>query len=307
MTHSYALTITTYYDLVQSKDSPFTYSDIMEMLLFLKERVLFYASSRKDKEAYYLTAFSMLYRALHNVLGGRGVFSEESVWLLPSVSWKSHDATEKLILAKAPSMAPFKIRYRIFQSALLNDLHRGSYESLRISVRRDFILQDAMKALDNSEKVKTLKRVTFISEFGIAEAGIDGGGLFKEFFIELCKIVFDPKYGLFKETSNRELYPNPSSAVTFGPDHLAAYSFIGKILSKAIYESILVEPQLADFFLRKMLGKPIDYKDLESLDAELYKHLISLRDLKDNVEDLALTFTTSDECNVRCWRKCRTW
>eukprot|EP00826_Nyctotherus_ovalis_P002770 TRINITY_DN10557_c0_g1_i2.p1 TRINITY_DN10557_c0_g1~~TRINITY_DN10557_c0_g1_i2.p1 ORF type:complete len:206 (+),score=59.08 TRINITY_DN10557_c0_g1_i2:541-1158(+) len=190
----------------------------MEMLLFLKERVLFYASSRKEKEAYYLTSFSMLYRALHNVLGGRGVFSEESVWLLPSVSWESKDATEKILLAKAPFLAPFKVRYKIFQDSLLNDLHRYSYGFVHISVRRDFILQDAMKALDSSEKIKTLKRVTFISEFGIPEAGIDSGGLFKEFFIELCKIVFDPKYGLFKETSNRELYPNPSSAVTFGPD-----------------------------------------------------------------------------------------
>jgi len=280
---------------MESKDSMLYFGDIMDMIRVLKERILLYASSRKE---YYLYAFSMLYRALHNVLAGRGVFNEESIWLMPSMSWKSKDSSEKLILAKAPFMAPFEVRYKLFQDSVIKDLSRCLYSSVHISVRREFILYDAMKALDSDENIKSLKRVSFINEFGIPEAGIDGGGLFKEFFIELCKIVFDPKYGLFKETSNRELYPNPSSAITFGSEHLAAYCFIGKIVSKAIYESILIEPQFADFFLRKMLGKPIDYKDLESLDSELYKHLITLRNTKDNVEELALTFTTLDEDEV---------
>ena len=62
----------------------------------------------------------------------------------------------------------------------------------------------------------------------------------------------------------------------------------------------VIEPQFADFFLRKMLGRPIDYKDLNSLDKELYNNLLTLRNMEDNIEDLGLNFTTNDENNVIC-------
>lgn len=41
-------------------------------------------------------------------------------------------------------------------------------------------------------------QVEFVNEFGEREAGIDAGGLFKEFWTELSSIAFDPSYGLFK-------------------------------------------------------------------------------------------------------------
>lgn len=47
-------------------------------------------------------------------------------------------------------------------------------------------------------------------------AGIDGGGVFKEFFTSLCKEVFDTDRGLWLETQQRELYPNPHAYATEG-------------------------------------------------------------------------------------------
>ncbi len=38
----------------------------------------------------------------------------------------------------------------------------------------------------------------FVNQLGLPEAGIDSGGLFKEFVVELCKIAFSAKIGLFK-------------------------------------------------------------------------------------------------------------
>jgi hypothetical protein len=43
--------------------------------------------------------------------------------------------------------------------------------------------------------------VTFVDEHGSAEAGIDGGGLFKEFVLTTCRAAFDPSFGLFDETA----------------------------------------------------------------------------------------------------------
>lgn len=44
----------------------------------------------------------------------------------------------------------------------------------------------------NKNHLKGKLEVRFVDEFGNYEAGIDAGGLFKEFLIELSKIVFNP-------------------------------------------------------------------------------------------------------------------
>jgi ubiquitin-protein ligase E3 C len=102
-------------------------------------------------------------------------------------------------------------------------------------------------------------------------AGIDGGGVFKEFFTSLCKEVFDTDRGLWLANKKNELYPNPhayatecKSFVAFvspaliirglgGVAHsLNWYRFIGRILGKAMYEGILVDVAFAGFFLAKV-------------------------------------------------------
>ena len=45
----------------------------------------------------------------------------------------------------------------------------------------------------------------------IPRAGIDGGGVFKEFLTSLAKEVFDSDRGLWLSTKQHELYPNPHS------------------------------------------------------------------------------------------------
>ena len=142
--------------------------------------------------------------------------------------------------------------------------------------------------------LKGLVRVQFVNEHGVEEAGVDGGGLFKDFLSALIEEAFDPvKTGLFVETPDRTLYPNPASYLRAGPDHLRKLEFLGAILGKAVYEGILVDLPLAGFFLAKLRdGRPPELNDLATLDPELYRHLLSLKRLPaDQVEDLFLFFT----------------
>jgi hypothetical protein len=44
--------------------------------------------------------------------------------------------------------------------------------------------------------------------------GIDGGGVFKEFFTDLSKEVFDSDRGLWLANKKNELYPNYGSYAT---------------------------------------------------------------------------------------------
>lgn len=66
--------------------------------------------------------------------------------------------------------------------------------------------------------------------------------------------------------ADQRLYPNPRCR---DPPHLAYFTFLGRLLGKALYEGILVEPTFADFFLRKLLGRANTPDDLPSLDAAL--------------------------------------
>ena len=98
--------------------------------------------------------------------------------------------------------------------------------------------------------------------------------LFREFMSQLMQTGFNPKYGFFKTTSKQLLYPNPD-AVLAQADCLKHFHFLGRMLGKIIYESMMVELPLADFFLCKLLNKynsDVDIYHLESLDPELYKY-----------------------------------
>lgn len=97
--------------------------------------------------------------------------------------------------------------------------------------------------------------MVLVSDLGTEEAGIDGGGVFKEFMDALTKRAFDPQYALFRSTPEHLLYPNPLSELAAGDEHLRHFEFIGRVLGKALYESILVEPQFALFFLQRLAGK----------------------------------------------------
>ena len=64
---------------------------------------------------------------------------------------------------------------------------------------------------------------------------------------------------------------------------------------QALYENLLVELPLADFFLSKLLGDAtgiLDVHHLASLDPVLHKNLLYLRHYKGDVADLGLDFTT---------------
>jgi ubiquitin-protein ligase E3 C len=66
---------------------------------------------------------------------------------------------------------------------------------------------------------------------GLDEAGIDGGGIFREFMSELIKTAFDPNRGFFKCTNDKLLYPNPQ-AVLLMEGYRNHYFFLGRILGK---------------------------------------------------------------------------
>ncbi|XP_050375233.1 E3 ubiquitin-protein ligase UPL6 [Argentina anserina] len=199
------------------------------------------------------------------------------------------------ILKQAPFLVPFTSRVKIFTSQLAAARERHESHSVytrnRFRIRRDHILEDAynqMSAL-SEEDLRGPIRVSFVNEFGVEEAGIDGGGIFKDFMENITRAAFDVQYGLFKETSDHLLYPNPGSGMIHD-QHLQFFHFLGILLAKALFEGILVDIPFATFFLSKLKQKYNYLNDLPSLDPELYRHLIFLKHFKGVISELELYF-----------------
>ncbi|KAI8646447.1 hypothetical protein BD408DRAFT_380510 [Parasitella parasitica] len=203
------------------------------------------------------------------------------------------------LLNNIPFVIPFEQRVEIFRMFVNNDKKRNKIEEVysrpkaAATVRRDHMFEDGFDQLNSlGAELKNKVTISFVDEFGLEEAGIDGGGVFKEFLTGLSREAFSIDYGLFTATSEQLLYPSPSSYAT-KPQQLKYFEFLGLIIGKAVYEGILLDIAFAEFFLKKCLGKVNYLDDLSSLDPALYKGLLTLKNYDGNVEFLALDFTST--------------
>ncbi len=183
------------------------------------------------------------------------------------------------VLERLPFVLPFALRVRILRHLVALDrrsLADSPHHWIRCTIKRARVVEDSYLELNKyGSDLRQTIQVSFVNHEGLQEAGIDGGGLFKEFVNTLSRQAFNPSYGLFCQTAEGLLYPNPQ-AETAHPwqgslDHLRLFEFLGRIVGKAIYDGILIELRLAPFFLRRMLGQALHFDDLRSLDPELHK------------------------------------
>ncbi|ORZ21131.1 hypothetical protein BCR42DRAFT_406881 [Absidia repens] len=206
------------------------------------------------------------------------------------------------LLNNIPFVISFEHRVQIFRMFVTNDRKRNNILDFvrphaEVRIRRDHVFEDGFNQLYKlGPDLKKKISIMFIDSFGIEESGIDGGGVFKEFLTSLGHESFNTDYGLFSSTPDQLLYPNPGSFATEA-SQLAYFEFLGLVIGKALYEGILLDVAFAEFFLKKCLGKINYLDDLPSLDPELYKGLIQVKNFDGNVEDLCLDFTLTENGN----------
>lgn len=223
------------------------------------------------------------------------------------------------ILKKLPFFILFKDRVKIFQSLIDLDKARmniGDYGSpkLRSDIRREFLLEDAFMGFHNvGEKLKNPLQIKFFNEYGGEEAGIDGGGITKEFLTSVAIEGFNPnnELKLFKETnSDNQLYPNDEIfkciAKKINTDEqmkkLLYLKFLGSIIGKCFYDNVLIDISFAPFFLNKWCNTNNSMRnsinDLNYLDSELFINLMKLIKMSPNeIENLDLNFTIDEKIN----------
>mmetsp|Transcript_29420 Transcript_29420/g.67753 ORF Transcript_29420/g.67753 Transcript_29420/m.67753 type:complete len:1036 (+) Transcript_29420:80-3187(+) len=223
---------------------------------------------------------------------------------IPAVLGGSSAAREVLeaVLEELPHVLPFEDRVTLLHNVILLDQEnreetRAPWARSRLKqhrIRRNFLVEDGFAAFDGlntADGLREVFKVQFVAPDGEPESGIDGGGLFKEFMIHICRETFAPKYGLFASTDDGTLYPLPS-AFRVHPNAAELYRFLGKVVGKAVYEMLLLEPQFSRVFLNRILGMINEVDDVAALDREVHKGMLRLKET-DNIEELGLTFTIS--------------
>mmetsp|Transcript_1495 Transcript_1495/g.3700 ORF Transcript_1495/g.3700 Transcript_1495/m.3700 type:complete len:357 (+) Transcript_1495:170-1240(+) len=228
---------------------------------------------------------------------------------------KTHNDYESLlmtpVLRVCPFLVSFKRRLKLFERIVTTNrmdiqgqhnsnpfsMDPGLKPGIPVRIMRGRVLEDGLATLNNLGKNMRQRIVVhYLNEAGAQEAGVDVGGLFKEFWTDLSALAFNPNYALFRVTEGAGncLYPNPSSGAAHGSEHIKLFEFLGRILGKALYEGITIHPQFAHFFLSFLRG---DYNflhmlpDLSTMDPQLYNNLMFLKTYNGDAEDLSLTFT----------------
>ncbi|KAK7402393.1 ubiquitin-protein ligase (E3) [Neonectria punicea] len=238
------------------------------------------------------------------------------------------------ILKHMPFVVPFETRVMIFRQFIHLDRARrdGVNPMIHIvarhhaQIRRTRLFEDAYQQFYKlGDGFKDPIQITFVDQFGAREAGIDGGGVTKEFLISVTSEAFggqDKGPGMFTSNEKGLLYPDPTAADVLREslreggltesdpewkDHVSSllrrFEFLGRIVGKCMYEGILVDLAFAGFFLLKWASAgPNDensYKgsvnDLRDMDEDLYKGMLRVKNYSGDLSELGIDFTVTDQ------------
>ncbi|XP_050562405.1 probable E3 ubiquitin-protein ligase HERC3 isoform X1 [Spodoptera frugiperda] len=194
---------------------------------------------------------------------------------------------QQLQMQIAISRAATQIFTRLFMDPTY-EYQRDQF--LNLTVSRNHIVRDTMTQISSHEtsQLKKPLRVEFVGE----EAE-DAGGVKKEFFLLLLKEIFDPVYGMFKQSEETNMIwfsNNP-----FEDDVM--YYLIGAIYGLAIYNSIIIYVPFPLVLYKKLLEEAVMLDDLSDLYPTLANSLKSLLDYPDeDVEEVfSLCFAVNTE------------
>ncbi|KAF4581941.1 TOM1 protein [Ophiocordyceps camponoti-floridani] len=153
---------------------------------------------------------------------------------------------------------------------------RPSYPTLQLAVRRDHVFHDSFKSLyfKSGDEMKFGKlNIRFHGE-----EGVDAGGVTREWFQVLARQMFDPNYALFIPVSSDRTTFHPNKLSGINDEHLMFFKFIGRVIGKALYEGRLLDCFFSRAVYKRILGKSVSVKDMESFDPDYYKSLCWMLD-----------------------------
>ncbi|KAM9188309.1 putative E3 ubiquitin-protein ligase HECTD2 isoform 3-T3 [Mergus octosetaceus] len=120
---------------------------------------------------------------------------------------------------------------------------------LNVKVRRTHLVSDSLDELARKRAdLKKKLKVTFVGE-----AGLDMGGLTKEWFLLLIRQIFHPDYGMFTYHKDSRCHWFSS----FKCDNYSEFRLVGALMGLAVYNSITLDIRFPPCCYKKLLSPPI--------------------------------------------------
>ncbi|KAF8060412.1 hypothetical protein N665_1217s0015 [Sinapis alba] len=215
-------------------------------------------------------------------------FAEKHKRLLNSFVRQNPSLLEKSLsmMLKAPRLIDFDNKKAYFRSRIKHQHDQHISGPLRISVRRAYMLEDSYNQL-RMRSLQDLRGRLNVQFQG--EEGVDAGGLTREWYQLLSRVIFDKGALLFTTVGNDATFqPNPNSV--YQNEHLSYFKFVGRMVAKALFDGQLLDVYFTRSFYKHILGVKVTYHDIEAVDPDYYKNLKWL--LENDVSDiLDLTFS----------------
>ncbi len=197
-------------------------------------------------------------------------------------------------LVKNPKVLEFDNKRNWFNRSVHNkqQANHRPFPTLQLQVRREHVFHDSFKSLyfKSGDEMKFSKlNIRFHGE-----EGVDAGGVTREWFQVLARQMFDANYALFVPVSSDRTTFHPNKLSGINDEHLSFFKFIGRIIGKALYEGRLLDCYFSRAVYKRILGKPVSVKDMESFDPEYYKSLSWM--LNNDITDIITeTFSVEDD------------
>jgi E3 ubiquitin-protein ligase HUWE1 len=214
-------------------------------------------------------------------------FSEKHRRLLNAFIRQNPGLLEKSfsLMLKIPRLIDFDNKRAYFRSKIKHQ-HDHHHSPVRISVRRAYILEDSYNQLRMRSPQDLKGRLTVHFQ---GEEGIDAGGLTREWYQLLSRVIFDKGALLFTTVGNDLTFqPNPNSV--YQTEHLSYFKFVGRVVGKALFDAQLLDVHFTRSFYKHILGAKVTYHDIEAIDPAYYRNLKWM--LENDISDvLDLTFS----------------
>ncbi|KAF9687431.1 hypothetical protein SADUNF_Sadunf02G0092800 [Salix dunnii] len=214
-------------------------------------------------------------------------FSEKHRKLLNAFIRQNPGLLEKSfsLMLRVPRFVDFDNKRAHFRSKIKHQ-HDHQHSPLRISVRRAYILEDSYNQLRMRSTQDLKGRLTVHFQ---GEEGIDAGGLTREWYQLLSRVIFDKGALLFTTVGNESTFqPNPNSV--YQTEHLSYFKFVGRVVGKALFDGQLLDVHFTRSFYKHILGVKVTYHDIEAIDPDYFKNLKWM--LENDISDvLDLTFS----------------
>ena len=157
--------------------------------------------------------------------------------------------TLSIVVKKMPKVLDFENKRTYFKSELRR-LKKGHFHSLRLRVSRNNLFIESFNQI-MQRKPHELRGKLNIEFYD--EEGVDAGGVAREWFLSLSREILNPDYALFKPAAHGSAFqPSPQSYVN--PDHLKFFTFVGRIIGKALHDGFMLDCYFTRSFYKHMLG-----------------------------------------------------